>query len=264
MSTMPPSDRDAAAEWIAAARLAARSLAAMPSALKPRAELDGYRVQAAVRDRLSAAGYGGTIGWKVGATTRAMQQLLNLPGPGAGEMLERSRIAQGARLRAADFTRLGIECEIAVELASPLAGTVDAASAAAAVGRIFPAIEVVDDRYGDFRSFGTAAIIADFVFHHAIILGEPVRDWRAVDLAAVVGVTRANGRVMVEGRGADVLGHPMASLAWLANKLTELGRRLEAGQIVMTGSLPLPYWPKSNERIEIDLGALGSVAVDID
>jgi 2-keto-4-pentenoate hydratase len=258
-------DPDRAAIWIAEQRRKGLPLADMPAALKPTTEEAAYAVQSRVA-ALLAPTHGLSFGWKIGATTAAMRGLLNVPAPCAGEMLRAGRHENRASLRSDAFTRLGIECEIAVELASPLGdrGPVDAAAAAASVSRVFPAAEIVDDRYGDFRRFGVAGLIADFFFHAGIVLGDPVANWRDLDLAAVVGLTRANGAVMAEGRGADVLGHPMQSLAWLANRLRLLGRRLEAGQIVMTGSLPLPYWARTGDKVEIQLSGLGAVRIDID
>jgi 2-keto-4-pentenoate hydratase len=122
---------------------------------------------------------------------------------------------------------------------------------------------VVDDRYGDFRSFGVPALIADFFFHAGLVLGGPVADWRRLDLAAVTGTTLVDGVERLVGRGADVLGHPLDSLAWLANRLTALGRRLEPGQIVMTGSLPLPHWTAAGEKVEVRLSGLGAVSVTV-
>lgn len=258
-------DPDRAATWIAKRRRKGLPLADMPATLKPADEEAAYAVQARVA-ALLAPTHGPSYGWKIGATTAAMQGLLNVPAPCAGEMLRAGRHEKRAALRSDSFARLGIECEIAVELAGPLGdhGPVDAAAAAASVSRVFPAAEIVDDRYGDFRQFGVTGLIADFFFHAGIVLGEPVAGWRDLDLAAVVGRTSANGAVMAEGRGADVLGHPMQSLAWLANRLRVLGRRLEPGQIVMTGSLPLPYWTRAGDRVEIHLSGLGAVRIDID
>ena len=246
------------AAWIAARRLAYRDIADMPAGLKPADEAGGYAVQAALRDLL-APRLGPSIGWKVGATTAAMQGLLNVPSPCAGEMHRAGLHHRSAALRSSGFRRLGIECEIAMEIGTPLGGggPVDEAMAAAAVSRIFPAAEIVDDRYGDFRGFGVPALVADFFFH-------AVPDWRRLDLAAVAGTTSANGEARVAGRGADVLGHPMRSLAWLANRLSALGRRLEPGQLVMTGSLPLPLWVSPGDRIEARLEGLGSVSISVD
>ncbi len=253
-----------AATWIAAQRRNNASLARLPAAVKPMTEDQGYAVQAALRDLLAERGR--PIGWKIGATTAAMRDLLNVPGPCAGEMHENGLYRNHARLARDAFIRPGLECEIAMELGRPLGGTatIDAAEAGRAVARIFPAAEIVDDRYGEYRSFGAPALIADFFFHAGLVLGDPIDAWQGIDLAAVTGVTRVNGEDRLRGRGADVLGHPLAALAWLANRVTALGCRLEAGQIIMTGSLPLPYWAERGDRVEIALAGLGSVTIDID
>ena len=263
---MQPEQEEAAGNWIADNRLAGHSLADMPAPLKPDSENAGYRVQDRVVRRLTAAGHGNIVGWKVGVTTPQMRTHLGIEAPIAGAMLSAGRLQPGSTIRHADYCRIGIECEIAAVLRSPLggAGPIDAKSAAAAVGQLHPAIEIVDDRYGgNYRAFGVPAIIADCAFHAAFVLGPPVADWAGIDLAAVKGVTRAGARVQVEGIGADVQGHPMASLAWLANRLTSLGRRLEPGQIVLTGSLPLPYWAKAGDAIEIEIDRLGQVRLQI-
>lgn len=239
----------------------------MPPEIKPASEEAGYRVQAAVLGRLCAAGWGATVGWKVGVTTPQMRALLGIDAPIGGAMLAAGRHEPGARLRHADYVRIGIECEIAMMLQSPLGGpgkTIDASAAAAAVAALHPAIEIVDDRYGGaYRIFGVPAIIADNSFHAGFVLGPAVEDWRAIDLAVVRGVTRANGTTRGEGRGADVQGHPMASLAWMATKLGALGGRLEPGQIVLTGSLPVPYWAEPADDVEIEIEGLGVVRLAV-
>ncbi len=58
------------------------------------------------------------------------------------------------------------------------------------------------------------------------------------------------------------MGHPLNSLAWLANRLAEMGQRLEPGEVVMTGSLPLPYWAKDGDRIESEIERLGKVTLE--
>lgn len=264
---MPETNVAAAADWIAAARLGRRSLAHMPAELKPGTEDDGYRIQFAVHERLCAAGRGPVFGWKVGVTTPQMRAALGIDAPIGGAMLAGGRLEPGAAVRHADYCRIGIECEIAVVLKTPLGGpgvVVDLDAAAAAVDTLHPAIELVDDRYGgDYRRFGVPAIVADDAFHAGFVLGPSVPGWQSIDLRAVRGVTRAGGTVRGEGRGADVQGHPLASLAWMANRLGTLGRRCEAGQIISTGSLPLPYWATAGDDIEIEIEHIGSMSLTI-
>jgi 2-keto-4-pentenoate hydratase len=254
------------AAWITERRLSGGSLVGLPAALKPASEAAGYRIQEDLRARLTDAGYGEIVGWKIGVTTPQMRAHLGLEAPIAAVMHARGRRAPGVTLRTQDFCRLGIECEVAMVLGAPLGGgaTVSSEDAVRAVAAIHPAIELVDDRYGgDYLGIGVPAIIADFAFHAGFLLGAAVPEWRRIDLGAVKGVTRANGAVRCEGFGRDVQGHPMLSLAWLANRVTALGQRLEPGQIVMTGSLPVPYWAKAGDAIEIEIEKLGRVGLTL-
>ncbi len=253
-------------DWFATRRLADDDVADLPAALKPADDGEAYQIQAGVAERLIAAGRGPQVGWKIGVTTPQMRAHLGIEAPIGGAVLAAGRHEPGATVATAEFTRLGIECEIAMVLGQPLGGgaPVNRHDAEAVVAMIHPAIELVDDRYGgDYPAFGVPGIVADFCFHAGFVLGAPVPDWRDLDLAALAGVTRADGVERVRGLGADVQGHPMASLAWLANQLTTLGRRLEPGDIVLTGSLPLPYWARRGEAIEIEIERLGRVAVSL-
>ena len=256
------------ADWIAARRLAGQTVADMPTTLKPKTEDDAYRVQFAVLDRLIEAGRGPRIGWKVGVTTPQMKALLKIDHSIGGGILTAGRVASGGRVALSDFARLGIECEVAAVMAKPLggagSGTVDRRRVADAVGTLHPAIELVDDRYGgDYVAFGVPTIVADSSFHAGLVLGRPVANWRDLDLEGNLGTTSADGEEKCRGHGRDVLGHPFESIAWLADRLSAFGRRIEAGDIVMTGSLPIPYWVDRPGRIETRIEGLGSVKIEV-
>jgi 2-keto-4-pentenoate hydratase len=62
-----------------------------------------------------------------------------------------------------------------------------------------------------------------------------------MDLAEVTLTLSVNGTMQEQARGAEVLGTPIASIAWLANKLAAFGRRLEAASQVMSGSFTKQY-----------------------
>jgi 2-keto-4-pentenoate hydratase len=263
MPRMTPADRAEAASWIASRRIAGTSLADMPRSLRPADPAEGYAVARLVRERLIQAGRGTLVGWKVGATTPVMQKLLAVPGPCAGAMLASGRLTKPARVEAGRYVKVGFECEVAVRLAKPLGPEATRADAEAAIAAIHPAIEIVDNRFGDFVATGPATLIADDFFHAGFVLGPEVRDWRGIDLARAAGVTRADGIEVQRGKGADVLGHPFESLVWLARHLGTVGERLEAGQIVMTGSLPLPHWAAAGQHIEISIDGLGTAEVTL-
>lgn len=253
---------DRAAQWLADARLGKRSVGEMPAALRPTSPAMGYAIQSELHKRLTGAGRGALVGWKVGATTLPMQKLLNMPEPVAGAVLASGVLRSPAAMKFADFIKPGVECEVCMRLKSPLPGKpgkVDRAVAATAVDAMCPAIEVVDNRYGDFARIGAPTIIADDVFQAAVVLGQWHEAWHELDLVDCVGTISVDGVTRLEGRGLDVMGHPLESLAWLANLLGSRGERLEPGQIVMTGSLTLPYWANRGEKLQARIDGLGAV-----
>ena len=252
-----------AARLLTAARLAGHKFGALPPDCRPADEAAAYTVQAAAHELLTAAGKGARIGWKIGCTTPVMQRFLDIHNPCAGGMFESTRYRSHADLRHADFIKGAVECEIAVALSADLPASgapYDRASVAPAVGACMAAIELVDDRYDDYRSLGTPTLIADDFFHVGCVLAPPVEDWRRLDLPALSGVTTINGSEVGSGVGGDVMGHPFAALAWLANSLAARGRGLRRGEIVLTGSVVETRWVAQGDRVTIRIDGLGEAS----
>jgi 2-oxo-3-hexenedioate decarboxylase/2-keto-4-pentenoate hydratase len=191
-----------------------------------------------------------------------MQAFLRIPNPCAGGVFASTVHHRSGRLQHAQYLHVGVECEIVVRLSSDLPPT-DApyarASVAAAVDACMAGMEIVDDRYVDYRSLDTPTLIADDFFDAGVVLGDPVANWRNLDLPALTGVTRINGVEVGRGRGADVMGHPFEALAWLANNLAARGRGLKAGEFVFTGSVVETKWVNRGDRVEMEIEGLGRV-----
>jgi 2-oxo-3-hexenedioate decarboxylase/2-keto-4-pentenoate hydratase len=257
---MKPGGALLAASEIYAARLSPRPLDRLPAPLQPGDEAEAYQVQEALNRKLAGAGAGELAGYKIGCTTAVMQAYLGIPSPCRGGILASTVVAGGAVLKHAAFRRPGVECEIAVRLGADVSarGTPhDRASVAKFVECCMPAAEIVDDRYTDWRTIGTPLLIADNFFGAGCVLGNPVRNWAALD--ELVGTMLINDVVVGSGRGADVLGHPFEALAWLANQLAGRGGRLKMGDLVLTGSIVQTKWVAAGDRVMMDLGALGTV-----
>ena len=54
------------------------------------------------------------------------------------------------------------------------------------------------------------------------------------------------------------MGNPLNALAWLANKLAAAGTPLQAGMIVMTGSMVPIQFPASGDRAVVEVEGLGT------
>lgn len=254
-----------AATRLAAARMARSRVEPLPEELRP-ADLDAaYRVQSLVHAQLRADRFGPRIGWKIGCTTPVMQAYLGIPEPCAAGLFAGTRHGSGIRLRARDFLRIGIECEIGVRFGAPLEleAARDRSAIVAAIRAVFAAIEIVDDRYADWRTTDTPTLIADDFFAAGCVLGAEVPIEEAGDLATLAGVTRINGAEVGRGIGADVLGHPLDALAFLAANLAARGRRIETGEIVLTGSLVETRWLAAGDEAEIEITGLGAVSLSL-
>jgi 2-keto-4-pentenoate hydratase len=253
----------AAANAIASARRDRTPLQPLAADVAPQDEADGYRIQEALH-KLLAADFGALVGYKIGCTSAVMQRYLGIPHPCGGGVFARGVHDSGVSLPAADFVRVGVECEIAVRLAhdlKPSQAPFTADAVAQAVEAYLPAIEVVDDRYADWQTIGAPTLVADDFFAAGCVLGKPVARSASPDLLDIVGRAEINGVEVGRGTGADVLGHPHHALAWLANHLAAGGNALRAGQIVLTGSLVKTVWLKAGDRVTMDLSGLGTVQV---
>jgi 2-keto-4-pentenoate hydratase len=251
----------AAARIIATSRRNRSALKALPADAVPRDEAEGYRVQRAMHD-LMLPQSGALVGYKVGCTSKVMQQYLDISHPCGGGVFARGVHGSGVRLRAGDYVRVGVECEIAVRLARDLAPSEEPFTAewmAEAIEAYLPAIEIVDDRYEKWETLGAPTLVADDFFAAGCVLGEPVARTAAPDLLSVAGRALINGVEAGSGTGADVLGHPHHALAWLANHLADEGRGLHAGQIVLTGSLVKTVWLNAGDHVVMELDGLGRV-----
>jgi 2-keto-4-pentenoate hydratase len=252
-------------EVLGTARLDGRAID-WPAATRPGDEAEGYRLQGELAQWLGARGWGRRVGWKVGATTRVMQQLLEIDHPCAGAILEARRFYTAATLPYASLCRPGIECEIAVRLGSdvpPDGAPYDAERIAPYIATVMPAMELVDDRYGNFRTWPPAALIADDFFQSACVLGSERANWRIFDLPALPGVTRIDGREVGRGSGAEVMGNPIEALVWLANRLAELGQGLKSGEFVLLGSLVAVQWLEVPAEAETEIVGLGKVSLKL-
>lgn len=252
-----------AAQAIAQARRSLKPLAPLPQRVLPKSLEDGYRVQSELH-QLLAPELGPRVGFKIGCTSEVMQQYLAIPHPCAGGVHARGVHRSGVVLKAADFVRVGVECEIAVRLGRDLASanapfTRD--SVADSIECYLPAIELVDDRYVKWETLGAPTLVADDFFAAGIVLGSPVARSAVADLLEVEGRALINGQEKGRGTGADVLGHPHNALAWLANHLASQGRGLRAGEIVMTGSLVKTLWLGAGDEAAMEFSGLGNVRV---
>ncbi|MGR3760959.1 2-oxo-hept-4-ene-1,7-dioate hydratase [Roseobacteraceae bacterium NS-SX3] len=228
---------------------------------------DAYAVQKALIRQKLASGRK-KIGWKIGLTSRAMQDALKIDTPDSGVLLDDMLFENGATVPAGRFIQPRVEAEIAFVMKSPLAGAdCNRADVLAATDYVAPSLEILDTRIlrAD-PATGQARIITDTISDNAanagVVLGAERHAADAHDLRWVGAIVSRNGTVEETGLGAGVLNDPVTSVLWLARRMAEYGQQIEAGDIVLSGSFIRPIECPPGAEIIADFGAFGSAAIN--
>ena len=259
-------DAEGAARALADARLHGRAVAPLAPAIAPHDPAQGYAVQAALHRLLSSGGEGAVAGHKIGCTTQVMREKLGIEEPCAGQIHARRLVDNGGTWNVTGRIKPSVECEIAVRLGRdlpPVAGPYTADSVRPAVASCMASIELCDDRYTDRVVVGVPTLIADDFYNAGCALGSELGDWQAIDLAAIGGAMTINGRETGRGRGSDIMGHPLAALAWLANLRASTGHPLQAGTFITLGSIVSSQRVAPGDRVKIEIEKLGAIEIAI-
>jgi 2-keto-4-pentenoate hydratase len=259
---------EAAAEYLFQAHERRARFAPLAPEFAPRSESDAYAIQDAFV-ALRAQKLGAIAGYKIALTSAEMRRFVGVDTPMAGVMLESTLHRSPARVRAADYVRLIIEFEVAVQIAEDLPAAdkpFSRARVAESTGAVMPALELADDRSADYKGLAKhpLELIADNCWNEGAVLGTPIEDWKRIDLAAVRGVATINGNKVGEGRGADAMGHPLDAVAWLADHLASIGRGLLRGDVVITGSIVTSKTVTAGDFVVLSMEGLGEIELRVD
>jgi len=207
------------------------------------------------------------IGWKIGLTSKAMQYALKIDIPDSGILFDDMLFENGGNIPKNRFIQPRIEAEIAFVMKSAIGGeNVTRDDVIAATDYVCPSIEILDTRImrADPDSGKPRTIydtISDNAANAGIVMGVEKHAIDAFDLRWVGAVAFRNGEIEETGLGAGVLNDPVESVVWLAQRMNQYGQKIEAGQIILSGSFIRPIECPSGTEIHTDFDAFGSVDV---
>lgn len=250
-----------AADLLCRARLNASPIRSLPAPLQPANQDESYPLQLLLNRKL-ALQLGEPAGFKIGCTTEVMQRYLGISHPCKGVIFSSTLHHNHANFSAASLCRPGVECEIAVQLAADMTAdqTYTLNNCDAFVDAAMCSIELVDDRWIDYREVCTNTLVAENFFGAGCVLGAPVKIAGA-ELADIDGAMQVNGTPVGAGKATDILGHPYQALAWLANHQASRGTPLGKGDIISLGSVVQTHWLAPGDRVEIEFSRLGSCSL---
>ncbi|MFT3975604.1 MAG: fumarylacetoacetate hydrolase family protein [Sphingomonas bacterium] len=218
---------------------------------------DAYAISLDFLARRTAEGER-VVGKKIGVTSKAVQDMLGVHQPDFGFLTDRMEVKDGViDIAATGLIQPRAEAEIAFILRDALKGPgVTAADVMAATESIAPCFEIVDSRIDDWK-IGIVDTVADNASCGVFVLGEARADPRAHDLPGLHVTVTKNGAPLSEGYGRAVQGDPAEAVAWLANTLGRYGVTLDAGDVILSGSL-VPLAPAvAGDRFEMTLEGVG-------
>ncbi|MDA0265116.1 MAG: fumarylacetoacetate hydrolase family protein [Chloroflexi bacterium] len=244
-----------------------KALYALEDRLVPATLDEAYLIQREFQTEVSRD-QGPIAGYKLAYTTEALQKANGVSDPCLGIMLADNIRRSPCTLAASDYVQLALECEVAATLAAdllPSGAPYDRGKISELVSTLATAFEVVDVRRTPSQDpkvqFMTG--VAANIFNAGVVLGEPVSNWRDLDLQSAYGSMTINGEMVGDGHGSDVMGHPLEPLAWLANKLAEQGLGLSAGMVIITGSIVSPKIVKPGDTASIEIEGLGGAQLEV-
>ncbi|MEW8003043.1 MAG: 2-oxopent-4-enoate hydratase [Candidatus Thiodiazotropha sp.] len=202
------------------------------------------------------------IGKKIGVTSKAVQDMLNVHQPDFGYLTDRMVYGNGEEMPISEqLIQPRAEGEIAFMLKRDLAGPgVSNADVLRATEAVIPCFEIVDSRIRDWK-IRIQDTVADNASCGLFVLGDRAVDPRKVDLATAGMVVEKNGELLATGAGAAALGSPVNCVAWLANTLGSFGISLRAGEVILSGSL-VPLEPvAAGDFMRVEIGGVGSASV---
>ncbi|MCM3691968.1 2-keto-4-pentenoate hydratase [Neobacillus niacini] len=208
---------------------------------------------------------GATIkGLKIGLTSKAMQEMLNVYTPDYGFILDTMVYDEAEGLFTETFIQPKVEFEIAFIFKKALKGpNVTVQDVIDATDYVVPAVEVIDSRITNWK-IKFEDTVADNGSSAGAILGKkrtPLKDIK--DITNISMIVKKNGEFLDESTSAAVLGNPLHAVVWLANEVSAYGISIELGMFVLSGALSKAVTFEAGDEFEADFGILGKVSANI-
>lgn len=201
------------------------------------------------------------IGKKIGLTSKVVQEMLGVHQPDFGFLTDAMMFESGSHIPfASPLIQAKSEGEIAFILKHDLQGpnvtpqdVIDATESVAAC------FEIVDSRVKDWK-IKIEDTVADNASCGMFVMGKERVSPHDVDFENCQMVIKNKGEVVAKGQGSAALGSPLNCVAWLANTLGDYGISLNAGDIILSGSLAAMIPCQQDDDMSVEIEGIGSAS----
>jgi 2-keto-4-pentenoate hydratase len=211
-----------------------------------RAVVRGLELQATrLHERLETGAR--RAGWKIALNDERVQRALGIAAPVIGYLTSETVVPSDATHSLAGATRPAIEPEVAVHVGE-----------GGAVAGLSAALEVIDV---DMPFEDLDAILERNVFHRAAVVGPATT--QVTELAGLTARLRRDGAEEITIDVAAAALDPAAVTHLVGGYLEAIGDSLQAGDVIIGGSLVTALPLEGDGRIELEIDRLGSVALEV-
>lgn len=200
------------------------------------------------------------IGWKIGCTSKAIQQQFGLAQPICGRLLRPHVYEDGSRFSVADFVDCAVEPEMVFHIGTDLSDDMDQAALRNSIAAITAGIELHNYRFW-YGKPSSQELIASNGIHAALVVGQRRELSPHTNLALEEISILVNEAVAVAGTGAEIMGGPLNSLRWLVQHLAKRGQRVRAGDLVIPGSAVKLVNITAGDSVEATFASSGTCSV---
>ena len=214
---------------------------------------------------------GPRVGFKVGLTSKAVQESLGASAPVRGVLLRDMMLKDGAKVSAKFGARPIWEPDLIVVVKD--AGINQAKTpleVAKHLTEIVAFIELPDRITGETEKVDGNLITAINTSARLGVLGqrakiEPTSGFLAALEKMTVTATDQNGVELAKATGDALLGHPLNPVLWLLEDLKATGERLGEGDLISLGSFARPQPPQPGQTVSVRYDGLpgGSLKVSV-
>lgn len=199
------------------------------------------------------------VGRKIGLTSRAVQRQLGVDQPDYGILWADCAYADAEPIPLGRTLQPRAEGEIAFVIGRDLTteGLV-LTELLRAIDCALPAIEVAGSRVENW-DITIVDTVADNASAGVFVLGTTPRRLTDFDPRLCGMVLERRGEPVSTGAGAACMGNPVTAMLWLARKMVEVGRPLQAGDVVLSGALGPLVPVAAGDVLELRISGLGSV-----
>jgi len=222
---------------------------------------DAYAIQKAGMELRLADGEK-VVGRKIGLTSRGMMKQIGCDTPDYAYLTASSCVAEGGSIARASLNIPLVEGEMAFIMGEDLNKEhVSVADVMNATAWVVPCFEVCDARYPAWKGITVRDTISDRAGAALFMIGSAPKRLSEINPRGIGMVMEKNGDLLGSAAGVEVMGSPVTSVAWLANKLLEYGDWLKRGDIVLSGAFMASDAAAAGDHYAVTLDGFPTLSV---